>query len=131
WGGAPKLARIERPIVREPQVAHLKYEAGELDECGVTPGDFLRDREDARLKRELHVMPAAVTLFMVLHPKLQPAFADVRVRQAFARAIDRDEIVRVASHGVWTRADSFLPPGFPGFNPRFRRIPYDPAGARR
>src|SRR5205085_9735061 len=66
-----------------------------------------------------------------MHPRLQPAFRDARVRRAFAEAIDRDEIVRVASHGLWTRADGMLPPGMPGQNPAIRRIPYDPAGARR
>lgn len=130
WGGRPKLDRIERPIIREPQTAHIRYENGELDSAGITSADYLRDRQNPVLRDQAHLLPAADTLFIVMHPKLQPAFADVRVRRAFAMSVNKDDMVRIASQGVWTRADSFLPPGFPGNNPGFHRIAYDPVAAR-
>lgn len=131
WGGRPRLDRIERPIIRDPQTAHIRYESGELDSTGVTAADYLRDRRNPALRDQARLLPGADTVFLVMHPKLQPAFADVRVRRAIAMAIDRDDMVKVASQGIWTRADSFIPPGFPGHNPKFRRIPYDPVAARR
>ena len=70
-------------------------------------------------------------MFAVMHPRLEPVFRDRRVRRAFAMAIDRREMADVASHGIWAPAYDFLPPGFPGYNPAFRRIPFDPAGARK
>ena len=131
WGGRPKLDRIERPIIRDPQTAHIRFENGEIDFTGITPADSLRDLRNPALKDQVHLLPAADTLFVVMQPKLQPAFADVRVRRAVALAVNRDDVARIASQGIWTRADSFLPPGFPGYNPSFRRILYDPVAARK
>jgi oligopeptide transport system substrate-binding protein len=45
-------------------------------------------------------------------------------------AIDRDEIIRVAYHGLAPRADSFLAPGVLGHDPEIPRIPRDPSSAR-
>jgi len=129
--GKPPLDRIERPILRDPQTVHMMYDTDALDMCGVTPGDYLRDRNDPRLKPQLHVLPSTVVAFLVMQPKLEPVFANPKVRRAIAQAIDRDEIVRVASQGIWVRADGFLPPKFPGYNPNLRKIPLEPAGARK
>ncbi len=131
WGGRPRLDRIERPIIRDAQTMHLRYENNELDICGVSPADYLKDKNSPALRGQIHLVPAAITMSMVMHPKLQPAFADRRVRRAVAMAVNRDDIVRIASQGVWARADSFLPPGFPGYNPNFRKISYNPGAARK
>jgi oligopeptide transport system substrate-binding protein len=131
WGGRPRLARIERPIVLDPQTAHLMYENGEVDMIQTARADYVNDQKDPALKAEAKLLPQASVFYLVMHPRLQPAFRDSRVRRAFAEAIDRDQIVRIASLGVWTRADSFMPPGMPGCNPGIRKLPHDPAGARR
>jgi ABC-type transport system substrate-binding protein len=131
WGGRPKLDRIERPIIRDPQTAHIRYENGELDSTAISAADYLRDKNSSSLRDQAHLLPSANTLFVVMHPRLQPVYADRRVRRAIAMAVNKHDMVRIASQGIWSRADSFLPPGFPGFNPQFRRIEYDPNGAKR
>jgi oligopeptide transport system substrate-binding protein len=131
WGEKPKVDRIERPIIRDSQTVHVRYENNELDMCSDSPADFLKDKSNPALRDQIHVMPSGLTTFLVMQPKRQPAFADRRVRRAIAMAINRDDVVKIASQGVWQRADSFLPPGFPGFNANFRKIPYDPDGARK
>ena len=130
WGGKPPLDRIERPIVKDPMVAHIKYETGEVDMAGIPAEEFERDKANPKLKSEIHVMPSTVVFFLTMHPRLQPVFRNVKVRQAIGRSIDRDEIIRVASHGLWTRADTFLSPAMPGYDPNAAKIPYDPASAR-
>src|SRR5262249_2531361 len=71
----------------------------------------------------------AEVTYLVMHQRLQPAFANARVRQAFALAIDKDEIMRVAYKGAVSRADSLLPQGVPGFDPDAKPTGYDPAHA--
>ena len=129
-GGRPKLDRIERPIVLDPQTRHLMYENDEIDLTAVTASDYLRDQKDPELKPQLHRFPLASVVYLCPHPRLVPAFRDMRVRRAFAAAIDKNEIIRVASHGLWTRADSMLPPGLPGSNPNVETMAYDPALAK-
>ena len=131
WAGKPPLDRIERPIVKDPQVAHVMFENDEVDMCSVTPADFLNDQNNPALKPQLHVLPQAVVVFLAMHPRLQPVFNNVKVRRAIALSIDKDEIIRVASHGVWTRADDFLPPGVPGSDPNGPKQICDPAAAKK
>jgi ABC-type transport system substrate-binding protein len=126
----PSLKRILRPIVLDSNTRHAMYENGELDLVGLAISDYLRDRDDPVLKHQLMVTPAATTIYIVMQQDIQPIFRGVRVRQAFIQALDRDEIVRICSNGVWTRADGFLPPGMPGYDEKLRRQPFDPKGSR-
>ncbi|MBA2663753.1 MAG: peptide ABC transporter substrate-binding protein [Bradymonadaceae bacterium] len=41
--------------------------------------------------------------------------ADVRIRQALALAIDRDSLVDETLNGLYIKAESFVPPGMPGY----------------
>lgn len=131
WGARPALERIERPIVIDPSTRHLMYENGEVDICPVAASDYLRDQTDVVLKNQLHLLPQAGVNYVMMHPRLEPAFRNPRVRRAIAQSIDKNEIVRVASHGLWTRADGLVPPGMSGWNPHIRRIPFDPPAARK
>ena len=130
-GGKPPLARIERPIVLDSQTRHLMYENGEIDLTPISASDYLRDQKDAQLKQQLHRFPLASVVYLCMHPKLVPAFRDIRVRRAFGEAIDKDEVIRVASHGLWTRADGLLPPGPPGANSELPKSTSDPESAKR
>jgi peptide/nickel transport system substrate-binding protein len=58
-------------------------------------------------------------------------FRDVRVRQAFSRAIDRNTLVARVMEGAATPAAQFVPEGFFGYVPELKPEPYDPAGARK
>ncbi len=131
WGGRPKLDRIERPIVIDYQTAHIKFENGEVDACEMALNDFVNDQKSAALKDQAHAFPYAAIQYVTMHKGLQPAFKDRRVRRAITLAIDRDAIAKSAGKGVWERADSFIPPGMPGTNASFKRIPYDPDAARK
>ena len=130
WGDKPKLERIERPIVLDFQTAHAMYESGEIDAINPSLTDYQGDQQNPTLKAQSHLLPQANVLYIVMHQKLQPVFADKRVRQAFAHAIDREEIARVAYKGGCPAAYSFVPPGMPGENPGIRKLTYDPVKAK-
>jgi peptide/nickel transport system substrate-binding protein len=59
----------------------------------------------------------------------EPPFDDVRVRRAFAQAIDRDQIADVLLDGGVPVAQSVLKPFQPGYADSFSRYSYDPGGA--
>jgi peptide/nickel transport system substrate-binding protein len=56
---------------------------------------------------------------------------DVRVRQAIAYAIDKNEIVRTLTYGTQTVATEDIPNWMWAFNPAVRSYPHDPMAARR
>ncbi len=57
-------------------------------------------------------------------------FDDVRVRRAFAMAVDRQKLPAVAFGRLAPATSGFVPPGMPGHSPGIA-LPYDPQGARR
>jgi ABC-type transport system substrate-binding protein len=130
YGGAPRLLRIERPIVLNADTARQKYLVGELDLCLESQSDYANDAHNATMSAQTHLVPLSRVDYLVMHQTLKPLFRDRRVRQALAYAIDRDALVRIAYHGLARRANGFLPVGVLGYTPNLRDMPYDPAQAR-
>ena len=131
WGGAPKIAGIERPVVIDAGTRHDLYVRGDVDMLQfMSPGDVAHDGADAKLKGQIQQFPRAATYYLGLNLKAFPAFADPRVRQALASAIDKKKIVQVVFDGKRDVAEDILPKGIPGFDPAFHGIPYDPAKAK-
>lgn len=58
-----------------------------------------------------------------------PPFDDVLVREAFARAIDKDRYNEVVSEGKDVVANGVYPPGLPGYTPDVIPLSYDPERA--
>ncbi|MCO6450200.1 MAG: AAA family ATPase [Caldilineales bacterium] len=72
---------------------------------------------------------AAVTLFC--YDTHRPPFDDVRVRRAFAMALDRSEVAGAVRPETDILAyGGLLPPGMPGHSPKLC-LPFDPDRARR
>jgi oligopeptide transport system substrate-binding protein len=133
WGGAPKTAHIEMPVILEAETSHSNFETGRIDMwMAAIPGAvYSQDKQSGKFAGEYHEVPTAQIDYLVMHQKLQPEFAKKEVREAIALAIDRDTILRVAYSGVGHRADGFLPPELPGSGETPPPIPYDPARARQ
>lgn len=107
------------------------YENGELDAAPVG-GDQLERVLDPTnpLHQELQVVPLLDTFYVGLNLRTPP-FDDLKVRRAFAMALNREGIVKVLLRGRAEVARGILPPGMPGYNPDLEGIPYDPERARK
>ena len=130
YRGAPKLARIERPIVHDMHTAHAMYEAGDIDMCLASTPDIARDLKDPKFRDQAKAFAQASTWHLGFQEEQQPIFRDRRVRRAIAMCIDRDEDARIAFGGIRARADSFLPPMLAAHNPAAKSPPYSPSAAR-
>jgi oligopeptide transport system substrate-binding protein len=130
--GKPKIDGIVRPIIKEGITRLNKYEAGELDIVDVSPRDLDRINNDPNLKNDLKSFARNATWYVGLNSAASGSpFGDVRVRQAFAHAIDRDETLRVAMKGQADVATGIVPPGFPNYKPKITMLAYDPAKAKQ
>jgi ABC-type oligopeptide transport system substrate-binding subunit/class 3 adenylate cyclase len=80
---------------------------------------------------EEYVSEPMETLYMVGFDTSRPPFDDVRVRRAFAMAVDREKLANEVLEGLPDPATGgFVPPTLPGHSPGIS-LPYDPARARQ
>jgi ABC-type transport system substrate-binding protein len=129
--GKPKVDRLEMPIVPEAATQLAMYQNGELDVVLVPIGDYPRLKADPRFSKEMKVWDRAQVQFLALNPRVYAPFKDVRVRQAFAQAIDKQKVINQVFHGLYIPSNGMLPPGVPGFDAGLKALPYDPARAKQ
>jgi len=130
-GGRPLLDGIERPILADSSTRQTTYESGGTDLTDVQRADLERIQADPSLKGELRQFPRAAIWYLALNQDAFAPFRDRRVRQAFAHAIDKDQLIRLALRGTAQRATGILPPGVPGHDPDYKGLEFDPPRARR
>ncbi|MBI4553632.1 MAG: hypothetical protein HY710_15310, partial [Candidatus Latescibacteria bacterium] len=128
----PFLEKVIHPFRYASTATILPYENDEVDIEGVDVTDLQRVERDPRLKRELIRTPARSTWYLFFRTKQRP-FNDIRVREAFARAIDREVICRVVLRGTAVPAYSMLPPGFKDYaGPSYKPVQgFGPARAKQ
>jgi oligopeptide transport system substrate-binding protein len=107
------------------------YESGEIDITGVYSSDVPRVTDPSEsLHADLHSGVDLCTSYLVFDVTAPP-FEDVKVRQAFTMAFDRQKYIDVVLNGVGLPAVGLYPPALPGFNLSFQGLPFDPARARQ
>jgi len=82
------------------------------------------------LHADLHSGVSLCTDYVVFDVN-QPPFDDVKVRQAFSMAFDRQKYIDVVTNGVGLLAKGPYPPAMPGYNLDLQGLPYDPGQARQ
>lgn len=127
--GAPQIERIERPVIKDAATRLIKYKAGELDLVQLQRQDVATLQKDPQLSQELKFFDRPAIYYVGMSPKAYAPFADRRVRQAIAMAIDKETIVQELLGGVNTIANGILPPGVVGHRTNARVWPYDPKRA--
>jgi ABC-type transport system substrate-binding protein len=129
YAAAP--ARLDSLVFELPQQNARDYAAshflsGELS-AAVVPDGRLSEFQNHPGVTLLTRQELSMT-FLGLNAKLAP-FDDVRVRQAFALAIDRDALIQTDPSGR-IPPNGILPPGMPGYTPESKLLPFDPERAR-
>jgi ABC-type transport system substrate-binding protein len=115
-----------------PGLSLSRYEQGQIDLVGIG-GPTLARAQDPNdpLAAQLQTAVSLCTDVLGLNNQLPP-FDDLRVRQAFNYAVDKELLIRTFSDGNALPATGALPPGMPGYsaNPK-RGYPYNPEKARQ
>jgi oligopeptide transport system substrate-binding protein len=129
--GAPKPALEQVIFFLTGGSAMIMYENEELDvvPVGLTDVDRVLDPTNP-LNAELTIAPQWSTAYIGFNVN-EPPFDDVKVRQAFNYALDREKINRVVMKEMERTARGILPPGMPGYNEDLEGFPYDPETARQ
>ena len=129
WQGRPKLDGIEYVYVEDAAVALEAYRVGDLDIVHLEPPQIPEVQADPELAEEFVSYPSASTYQMEMNLKLEP-FNDLKVREAFAYAFDRETYCVEVRSGDCTPALSWIPEGIPGAI-ETDKFAFDPDAARQ
>jgi len=128
--GPVKLKKVEYFMISESQVAFQAYQNGELDILGVAAEDLGTVESDPVLSKDVINNVGSCTFGFYLNPQKAP-FDNVKVRQAFAQAFDREAWIKDINNGIGHATQSFIPPGFPGYQADLQPWPFDAAAAKK
>lgn len=123
WRGRPRLGGMTFAIVPDTQIAMERLEAGEFDLVPeVSPQLFERLAANP-LTRLVRV--GGLNLRFLGMQMDRPALQDRRVREAIARAVDRDRLATYLGRGAMLPARGPLPPASLGYDPQLRQPAHD------
>ena len=74
--------------------------------------------------------PSTQQRYLVLNNQANPAFADVKVRQALMMGTDFQQLIDMCLYGYGQRSNSFLSPKQLGYNTKLPEYTYDVEGAK-
>jgi len=123
WGKDQiKLSKITMSLVNSGATELASYRNDELDRAGHPNGEIPTDQIPIvrdQLKDEFKVKGIASTYYYEFNVTAKP-FDNVKIRKAFAMAINRQDIVDKITLGGQLPAFGYIPPGIKGVNDEFR-----------
>jgi len=127
----PYLDQITWLVNVDDSVAVLKYERGEVDVLadGAPKESYAAVAADRRFSKLLIQEPSLVTYQVGFNARMKP-FTDVRVRRAFAMAINRNRLIKLLGKSRVFLSTHRYPQGLAGWDPTYVNLPYDPTKAK-
>jgi oligopeptide transport system substrate-binding protein len=123
-----KIKTWTKVMINEGAVAFAAYRNNELDVVGVAAEDLRTVDSDADLKAQLRDVPGSCTFYYGFN-NLRAPFTDPKVRLAFSQSFDRTAYINDVQK-IGSVAESFIPPGLPGYDKDDHAQKYDPAAAK-
>ncbi|HEX2754083.1 MAG TPA: peptide ABC transporter substrate-binding protein [Candidatus Limnocylindrales bacterium] len=130
WAGRPAIGTVELIHDIGGRSSVTAFEADDVDLTDVSPFDATWLAYDDTLGPLLR-RTDSLSLEYYGFDTSRPPFDDVRVRQAFARAVDWRRLIALAAAGAATPATGMVPPGIAGRSVTDFLPALDPDGARK
>ena len=115
--------------ITEPKAAEIAFEAGEVHVTDVAMSSVENLKKSRPKGSNLETRPSADYTWLGLNIA-NPKFADIRVRQAIAKAVDVEAILQGAYFGVPERSKGMVAPGLLGHRDAYEPPPRDVEGAK-
>ena len=116
-GHLRQIVRVFNAVVGSGSAANdmgmLPYENNEIDSIEISPMLYGAVQDDPKLREQLWAYDQFSTFYMYFRTR-EPPFNNLKVRQAFAHAIDKEALVNTILKGMYIPASTMLPLHFPG-----------------
>jgi ABC-type transport system substrate-binding protein len=129
WAGTPAIATVHLVTSLGGASPLAAFAADKIDYTSLSGFDAQWIAYDPDLGPSLRTVPSLSLEYLGFDVRQKP-FDDVRVRQAFALAVDWARIVELSSQGTTVPATSMVPPGIQGRSDRDFSQHADPAKAK-
>jgi len=106
------------------------YQEGSIDVSFVS-SDYIGLVTDPSnsVSKELEIYPE-LSLSYIGFNTSAPPFDDVKIRQAFSYAVDKERVIKLSAQNVVSTAYGILPPGIPGYDASLQGLRFDPEKAK-
>jgi peptide/nickel transport system substrate-binding protein/oligopeptide transport system substrate-binding protein len=111
YGAKPVLQHYLFPFYQDEESIFKAYQAGQVDYTSVPPAELAT----ARTEPGFGDVPQLTILFMTMNYQSRP-FDNIKIRQAFALAIDKDLLVKTVLRNAFLPTNHLVPQGMPGYN---------------
>ena len=129
--GRPYIDGYIMRIIPDTATMFLELRANGIDRMGLTPLQFTRQTENNLFRGNYNKFRYLSFAYTYLGYNLKsPLFADKRVRQAIAYAVNKEEIVAGVLLGLGKPTTGPYKPGTWAYNPNVRTYSYDPSKAK-
>ena len=129
--GRPYIDGYITRIIPDTATMFLELRANGIDRMNLTPLQYSRQTENNLFRQNFKKYRYLSFGYVYLGYNLRkPVFADRRVRQAIAYAVNKQEIIDGIMLGLAKEATGPYKPGTWAYNSRVKTYPYDPQKAR-
>ena len=129
YGGEPSIKHLTYKIIGNSTTASLALESGDIDmslNVGTADVQSLSEKDGITVLEQ----PSSAFYFVGLNTTVDK-LKDVRVRQAIAKCINKENLVEGANDGYGVVTNTFIAEGLPGYDENFNPLPYDVEGAKK
>lgn len=132
FDGRPHISRIVYRIIPSQATTFLELKAHGVDAASLTALQYVRQTDYPAFRKAYNKFNYPGSAYTYLGFNLRdPRFADRRVRQAFAHAINKQELIDGVILGMGREATGPYKPGTWPYTDQVRRYPHDPERARQ
>ncbi len=111
FGTKPQLKELRVPFYKDQNTLYKAYQTGEVDLTGIPSAQLAAAKQ---LTNEYHSVPQLTEFYYTMNYLVKP-FDNIKVRQAFALAINKDQIAHSVYKDTVVATNHIVPKGMPGY----------------
>lgn len=111
YGPKPRLQRVELQQSGNTDTTYKSYQAGQLDYAAIP----LAELANAKKRPDYKHTPTLGLNYVLMNYQAKP-FNNIKIRQAFVLAINKDILAQTVMHGSVLPTNHLIPQGVPGYN---------------